>query len=286
MTKRPRPGVLGTTALVMTLAMAPGTGASADGGEMSVTESVTLSADYSGTIDIAADGVTLDCDGHAITNPGGYPFGITVIEQTKVTVKNCHISGFVEGISLTSTSDSTVADNTFTHNDQSVVLYLDATNNIVRNNSITHSGIGIWAIDGPTDNVIKHNVVTNNDRGIHTEQATGTTIKGNTASNNGIDGISAFFSSGTDISDNTSSANGFSGIALWHSDSSSVWHNQTDDNGNHGVFAIVTDGTGSQLWENNGCNNVLYDGRDYSPAVGLAPAEWRNNTFCTFLIDE
>jgi hypothetical protein len=28
------------------------------------------------------------------------------------------------------------------------------------------------------------------------------------------------------------------------------------------------------------------DGRDYSPALDLEPAEWRENTFCTFLIDK
>lgn len=278
--------VLSTTVLMTAAAALPAATADASDGVLYLAEDTRLSADHFGSIDIVADKVTLDCDGHAIVNPDGYPFGITVIGRSEVTVKNCHISGFIEGISLTSTSDSTVVDNVFADNDQSVVLYLDATGNVVKNNSITDSGIGVWAVDGPADNVVNGNFLSDNTRGIHVENSSGTIIKGNTAVNNDTDGISAFFSSGTKIGENMSSGNGLSGIALWRSDSSRVWQNRTDGNGNHGVFAVVTDGTGSQLWENEGCDNELFDGRDYSPAVGLDPAEWRENTFCTFLIDD
>jgi parallel beta-helix repeat protein len=285
-TDRRRLLVLSTVALMTTVAILPSTTAGATDGVLYLTEKTRLSTDHFGSIDIVADGVTLDCDGHSIVNPGFYPFGITVIGQSKVTVKNCHISGFIEGISLTDTSDSTVVDNTFRDNTESVVLFLGATGNVVKNNLIEDSGIGVRVVDGPNNNVIKDNFLSDNERGIHVVNSSGTVIKGNTAVNNTTDGISAFFSSGTKIGENTSSANGLSGIAVFQSDSSRVWENVTDGNGNHGVFAVVTDGTGSRFWENEGCGNAIVDGRDRSAAFGLDPAEWRENTFCTFLIDQ
>jgi parallel beta-helix repeat protein len=257
------------------------------GGPLVVDQDTTLSGDFFGSIDIAADGVKLNCAGYSIVNPDGSPFGVTVIGRTGVTVENCDISGFTEGLSLTSTSDSTVAGNTFSDNVQSVVLYLDATNNTVKDNSITDSDIGVWVVDGSAGNTIKGNVMSGNGVGILVGGSDGNVIKNNVASNNSTDGILVVDSKDTQIGENTASGNGFSGIAVFRSSGSLVWENQVDDNGDHGVFAAVTDGSLSHFWENTGCGNGIADGADYSQVFpfGFAPAEWTENTFCTVLID-
>ena len=95
----------------------------------------------SGTaVTIAANNVTLDCNGYRI---GGLAagvsaaIGVSAVDRVNVTVRNCNIRGFGDGIVLYNGSGHRVADN-----------------------RIERSGLGgIW-IEGDVNNIVERNVVT------------------------------------------------------------------------------------------------------------------------------
>ncbi len=57
-------------------------------GTLTVSTDTSLSETHHGDVVIAADGVTLDCNGHTISG-GGLNMGILLDGRTRVTVKNC-----------------------------------------------------------------------------------------------------------------------------------------------------------------------------------------------------
>ena len=87
-------------ALVISLAFLQVNEARADTtGTLTITSNTNLNEDHQGNIVIAADGVTLDCQGHEVTGTGSGT-GVLLNGRTGVTVKNCHVSGFLDGFGL------------------------------------------------------------------------------------------------------------------------------------------------------------------------------------------
>ena len=78
-----------------------------------ITGDTTLSADHIGNIVIAANDVTLDCDGHEVTGLGSGD-GILLDGRTGVTIKNCRVSNFKNGIRLKSSFRNVLTGNTST----------------------------------------------------------------------------------------------------------------------------------------------------------------------------
>jgi parallel beta-helix repeat protein len=98
--------------------------------------------DHAGNIVIAADNVTLDCAGHSVTG-GGTGTGILLDGRSRVTVKNCQVTAFEDGIRIEATagrsSRNTLAANTVSNNATNGVLVMDSsgdllTRNIARDN--------------------------------------------------------------------------------------------------------------------------------------------------------
>jgi parallel beta-helix repeat protein len=54
--------------------------------------------DHDGPVVVAADGVTLDCAGHTVS--GAWGWGVSLRDRTGVTVRNCRVIGFTDGIVL------------------------------------------------------------------------------------------------------------------------------------------------------------------------------------------
>jgi hypothetical protein len=87
--------LIGASAMLLVLA-AP---VAAANGELHITSTTTLTEDQVGNIVIDASGITLDCAGHRVIGSGG-PTGILLDGRTNVTVKNCQVSGFFDGIAF------------------------------------------------------------------------------------------------------------------------------------------------------------------------------------------
>ena len=138
--------------------------------------------------DIQANNVILDCQGNSITG-NGTGYGISLSGRTGVTIKNCVITNFSNGIDLYSSFYNTLTGNTANSNIQNGInLYLSSgntiTNNTVNsnigdgialgsssNNNVTnnivnfnsHSGIAPWSYNGPSsdNNILINNTVSN-----------------------------------------------------------------------------------------------------------------------------
>lgn len=104
-------GFLLVGVLALALAAALPSSAQAAACPTPITTGTVLTADCDGSIDITADGVTLDCAGYTITGAGAGS-GILLDGRTGVTVKNCNVTGFSFGIVLQDSSGNTLSDNT------------------------------------------------------------------------------------------------------------------------------------------------------------------------------
>ena len=72
-------------------------------GTMTITSDTTLTEDHYGSIEIAADDITLDCAGYSVIGPSPDPWpvdGVLVDHHSGVTIANCLASGFVNGFKL------------------------------------------------------------------------------------------------------------------------------------------------------------------------------------------
>ncbi|HSD33405.1 MAG TPA: right-handed parallel beta-helix repeat-containing protein [Gemmatimonadales bacterium] len=82
-------------------------------GTLTITSNTTLTENHNGSIWIEADNVTLDCAGHTITGPGESPYnsGVLVLSYSGVTVKNCLVTSFDQGIQVADSVGVTAANN-------------------------------------------------------------------------------------------------------------------------------------------------------------------------------
>ena len=161
---------------------------------------------------INADNMVFDCDGFSISGPNKNSHsGIYVGARTNVTIKNCFISNFKQGIYFDNTQNSSILDNelrisnagirfrfalkntifnnNITGNDDGIELESSSNNNISNNfiDSNYDDGIQVELIS--SHNVISWNNITNNlDKGIKFETSSiNNTLSNNTLSNNGRD---------------------------------------------------------------------------------------------------
>lgn len=99
-------------ALVLCVAVLPALPVSADEPVWEfLTESRTLSEDHVGGIHVKDDNVTLDCDGYSIFwTPGDEDAGVLVEGVTGVTVRDCVIDGFDNGVLIAGSRDVLVTN--------------------------------------------------------------------------------------------------------------------------------------------------------------------------------
>jgi len=127
---------------------------------------------------IDASNVILDCNNHTITGPGSN-YGVYIAHQTGVTVQNCTISNFTDGIySLASsfTSDT----NTFQNNIEGGIDARYSGNFTIANNTFGNNGTyGIYH-SGVDVSTITNNTITNNPWGVYLSNTTNVTASDNT----------------------------------------------------------------------------------------------------------
>jgi len=180
------------TAFALCVALLPAVAVSATTGTMQITTDATLTEDHSGPIDVMADNVTLDCDGHTVTG-SGTGHGIDVDYRTGVTVRNCTVSGFDMGIDLQTSDGNVVTGNTVTGNSGDGIHLSFSDNNTVTGNEAHDNGANGFSLNGGS---------------------TGNTFTDNTANDNGLDGFLSWESWGNTYTANAASGNGGWGFAF------------------------------------------------------------------------
>ena len=193
-----------------------------------ITESVTLTADIlncSGSgLNIRADFITLDCDGHTITGSGASS-GVLLIGRTGVTVTNCHTTNFSLGFILSSSSSNTLSDNTADNNISGFILIRSNSNNLEGNTASNNRVMGFVLSTSSNSNDLESNTATNNGQaGFRLFGSDNNNLKSNTSNNNGSFGFSIVFSDNNTLEDNTFSNNP-TGIRLIGTSGNTVFHN-------------------------------------------------------------
>lgn len=194
---------------------------------------------YTGRIEITASDVTLDCRGASVVNSEASNAGIRIAspsdeDMSGITVRNCVVSGFTNGIKVTrdgfrdlaagdeythALEDVLLTNNTVTDT-RGVGIYVDGyvTDTTITESTITGAGSsGIYLEAGSADNVVTHNQI--NDNGFR-ENGPGGQLEsfgGNQFRfwGTGREGISIDGSRRNLISENTLAGNSAGGIYLY-----------------------------------------------------------------------
>jgi hypothetical protein len=114
------------------------------------------SCTYTGGFDITASGVTLNCRGALVQNDGG---GIGILVQTpadvdmaNVTIRNCHVDGFLNSIHLRRAGfNALAAGHEYDHHLDGVSIVDDILTN--------SRGVGLYVDGYVTNTTIRHNVI-------------------------------------------------------------------------------------------------------------------------------
>ena len=166
---------------------------------------VRLTTDFTRTggtgacIDVGADNVTFDCQGHILHEAGTvgeFNFGINLNGRSHVTVTGCSLSGFSTGFRLSNAHRNLIMTNTV--HDTGNALFLDnSTQNEIRGNTITQNEYGLHATDSSNNNTLDQNVICKQAKQsmFFLDKTSGNVRSGNTCDSifnwNGDSGLSA-----------------------------------------------------------------------------------------------
>jgi len=146
--------------------------------------------------DHGSDNAILDCQGHTISGTatvGVRAVGVSEAQINQITIQNCKISGFNNGIDMSGAVNSLASGNTVT-GFQNYGIRIGGygqsspTNNVLDSNSITSSGAntGIFVMPESAGNSITGNTVAGSTVGIQLEGSSDNTVTGNTVAGNSM----------------------------------------------------------------------------------------------------
>ncbi|HIJ98031.1 TPA: right-handed parallel beta-helix repeat-containing protein [archaeon] len=160
-------------------------------GDYNLNTSISNSANTTCMI-VGVSSVTLDCQGFTIDgadNDGST--GISSTSKTNVTIKNCIVTDWATGISLSSSSNNTFLNNSVSSNTGSGISISGGANNTAENNTIfSNVANGVVVGSSSNYNLLKNNTIYSNDIGLELSSGINTTAINNiiySNTNHGID---------------------------------------------------------------------------------------------------
>lgn len=260
-----------------------------------ITQDTTLTANFTGNILIAADDVTLNCDGYSIS-PAVYPSegaGICLEGWDRASIQSCQVQGFPTGIMLKRSSDSSLMENTTSDNQHGYDLREAPGIFATENSANYNSGWGFRFLNSERATITNNIASQNNSSGFYLRRSPQSTVTGNTASDNRGNGIrvdsggnhiiqgnlitsnrsGGLFVSGTQhslITENTSEWNSigfdFSGIT---SEYNTIENNSFNNNSLYGIFvSSVTNSTFTGNTANDAGRYGIYLAATYNTFTG------------------
>ncbi|WP_052718367.1 NosD domain-containing protein [Methanosarcina sp. MTP4] len=202
---------------------------------------------------ITNDSVTIS--GFHISQTGAISFkcGICLFEVEECNLINNRLSEYGYGISLISSSNNTLSNNTAFNNNYYGIYLDDSNSNTLSNNTALYNCYGI-SLTSSSNNTLSNNTASNSEYGTSIISSSSNTLSNNIVSNNHINGISLISSSNNVLEDNTAS-NNYYGIWLDSSNSSTLSNNTAFNNDYYGIYL---DCSSSNTLENNTASNNYY----------------------------
>jgi hypothetical protein len=234
-----------------------------------VTVSVTLTADMSCPVsdglEVGANGIVVNLNGHTISG-GGSSTGVLDDGNTGVVIENGTVANFGEGVVLVSGASGTV-QNVRAENNPGVDIEAFGNNISISGDYAFDSAFGIKVGEGSGDKETGNWAAGNASTGIVVEAASGVSFAGYKATNNGNFGIAATGSSGL-VSGNVADGNSNSGIVLDNVGSGvksglTASNNRAAFNGQYGITSTPggsNDGGGNVVQDNGNaaqCANII-----------------------------
>lgn len=132
------------------------------------TKTGTLTQDLAASVQIVADGVTLDGNGHTIAGSGSGS-GVLIAGRAGITVKNLTVRGFSSGFLVSASSAVTLQDNSALNNGYGVFLegswFTPCSGNSITRNNLAANYYGVQMLYAD-DNVLTYNTVSTSTCGI------------------------------------------------------------------------------------------------------------------------
>lgn len=239
-------------------------------------------------INIAADNVTFDCQGHTVDGDDVAGYGIqlyrAVNTTTNVTIQNCTVSDWrTTNIYIGRSNGNTINNVTslssfpYSPGTYGYGIYLGSDSNVLTNvttNSNDADGIYGWASDFNNFTGVTANF--NGDNGIRILSGSSNTLTNITANSNGSgvwDGVWIESSNSNIISNVSATLNGGSGVGIYRSIQNTIKDSILTDNGNFDFYITID----STYWPSNPgyhCNNTVTN----ITGTGNKPVSFFNTT--------
>ncbi|MBI2044078.1 right-handed parallel beta-helix repeat-containing protein, partial [Candidatus Pacearchaeota archaeon] len=109
--------------------------------------------------------ITLDCNGHAITGDGATETGIILAGGQGVTIKNCIVQNFFNGIRFDTTIQGQLLNSVASNNINAGIFIIDARDNTFTDNAAQENDFGFF-FESPRNegNVLTSNIIKKNLR--------------------------------------------------------------------------------------------------------------------------
>ncbi len=223
------------------------------------TSTCTLNQDLSDNIEITNDGITLNCDGHILSDGWRWTsFAILLNNRQNVTVKNCTIKNASNAINISFSNNNTFINNNTSGNGTGIII-LSSNNNTVSGNNSSANGQGIALASFSKGNMIRNNDISDIRFGIIINQSQSNTIEENIIDGHSSSGINiTALSTKNNIINNVISNNGF-GITLFNTLSNygnTIIDNTIRDNTISGI-TIGMNSRNTKVFNNNFINNAI-----------------------------
>jgi parallel beta-helix repeat protein len=195
-------------------------------------------SDVTNCMDITANNVTLDCQGHLIDGvDSSSSYGIYInrgsATTTNITVKNCVLTDWRYGAYLYYANNNTVINSTSSSNYYGIYL-ISSSNNIIINSTSSDNSYGIY-LESSSDNQIINSISDSNNYGIYLESSSNNTIINSTSNSNNDAGISLSSSFNNTMINLTANNNLVSGISLSSSNDNQIINLTSNSNGDYGI---------------------------------------------------
>jgi len=222
---------------------------------------------------IAASDIVIDCNGHRIIGGNMTGWGVFGLSVTNVTLRNCDIGGFNNGVQFLMSTDVMLENNVIHDNNKGIILsgvtngVLDKAN-VVRDNDdvgvsvdmgsagcvidgeIRDNGYQGVYVDQSSDIVVTANIHDNGHEGIYVSQSPDFMLEDATVSNNGAGGLQVIDNTGNAFTVLGSAFSGNTGFGISCTESTMTVQNSTFTGEAIGVFAEECDGTNTSFTGN------------------------------------
>ena len=199
----------------------------------SITSDTLLTVDLvcpSDGLDISADNITLDCDGHSITGTLVGSIGILSRNRKNVTVTGCRVQNFYDGVVFDATTGGRILGNTANQNGLNG-FYLESSTDITLSNNTAYDNIhGFRVYNSQSNTLLSNRSWNNSNYGFLLTYGSFNNLTLNIAEHNMISGFGLGQSSDYFLISNQAVHNQGSGFNLDMLNSSRVFSNKASNN--------------------------------------------------------